>query len=233
MTNKYESIKNALEVSKHCYDAIRDNIKIGISEKSLYEIVKETIKQYGGDHCLEFVGDFVGGSRTGDIGGDPSDYKLKLGDLFILDLSIKYDDYWCDTCRTFFLGEPTLEQRKAYQIVLNAQDIGKYVVRTGVNAKNVKKVVEEYMISQGYEGLMPHHAGHSVGEAPYQKPAFELECDMTIKDGDVVTLEPGLYFKDKWGMRVENNYIVHDDCLENIFDYTRNIDDFIIKEDKY
>lgn len=226
---KYDDIKNALAVSEKCYDAIKANIKEGVSEQDLYNVVKETIEKEAKEHGKEFIGDFVCGERTGDIGGDPTDKKMKMGDLFILDLSLKYDDYWCDTCRTFFLGEPTEEMRKAYATVLECQKVGEHTVKAGIVAQDVKTVMESYMVSQGFGGLMPHHGGHAVGEAPYQKPAFEEGCDMRINDGEVVTLEPGLYFKDKWGMRVENNYIVKGDHLEKIFNYTTDIEYFIIK----
>ena len=229
MEKKYKDIRNALEVSKKCYDAVKASIKVGVSEKELYDVVAKTIKREGGEHCKEFIGDFVCGERCGDIGGDPTDKKMKMGDLFILDLSIKYDDYWCDTCRTFFLGKPTEKQREAYDVIIRAQYAGKLVARTGVKASSIKKVMEEFMISQGFGGHMPHHAGHSVGEKPFQDPVFGEGCDTLIKRGDVVTLEPGLYFKNEWGIRVENNYIVHDDYLEDIFVYTKKIEDFIIE----
>lgn len=232
MNKKYIAIKKALEVSKKCYDAVKANIKVGVSEQDLYNVVANTIKKYGAGHCDEFIGDFVCGERTGDIGGDPSDKKMKMGDLFILDLSIKYDGYWSDTCRTFFLGEPTDEQRKAYDAIIRAQYVGKLVARTGVKACEIKKVMEDFLTSQGFGGLMPHHAGHSVGELPFQEPVFKMDCDTPISKGDVITLEPGLYFKDKWGMRIENNYIVHEDYLEDIFIYSKKIEDFIIKGDK-
>ena len=232
MVKKVEAIKKALEVSKKCYDAVKANIRVGVSEKEIYDIVAKTIKNVGGGHCKEFIGDFVCGERTGDIGGDPTDKKMKLGDLFILDLSVKYDDYWCDTCRTFFLGEPTLEQRKAYDVIIRAQYLGKLVARNGIQAQSIKKVMEEFMISQGFGGMMPHHAGHSVGEKPFQDPVFEAGCDKLIQKGDIITLEPGLYVKNKWGIRVENDYIVQNDYLEDIFIYNKKIEDFIIYEEE-
>lgn len=229
MNKKYNDIKKALEISKKCYNNVKDNIKVGVSEKELYDIVAKTIKIEGEGYVKEFVGDFVCGERTGDIGGDPSDKKMKTGDLFILDLSINYDGSWCDTCRTFFLGEPTPEQRKAYDVIVRAQYVGKLVARAGIKGAEIKNVMEEFMKSQGFGGMMPHHAGHAVGEEAVQEPIFVETCEEAIKKGEVITLEPGLYVKDKWGMRVENDYIVHEDYLEDIFTYTKKIEDFIIK----
>ena len=150
---------------------------------------------------------------TGEIGGDPTDLVLKEGDAFILDLSVRYDDAWSDTCRTFFLGEPSDEQKKAYQTVLDAQDIGQKLVRTGVKASDVKTCVEAFMVSRGFGGMMPHHVGHAIGDEPYMKPAFEEGCDINVADGEIFTLEPGLYKEGSWGMRVENNYIIEDISL--------------------
>lgn len=222
-------IIKALQASAAIYDAVRSNIREGVSEQELYDIVGQTAGRLLEGHEWEYIGDFISGERTGAIEGAPTERCMKKGDLFLMDLSLRCDSGWCDTCRTFFLGEPTKEQRRAYDAVLCCQRVGEQTVRAGVKAADIKRVMETFMVSRGYGGLMPHHGGHAVGDEPFYKPVFELESDMCVDEGMVITLEPGLYFENRWGIRVENNYLVTEDGLVNLFDYPREIDYFVIE----
>lgn len=221
-------ILKALEVSKTIYDTVRTHLKEGVSEREIYDLAGRTADELLQGHEWEYFGDFISGERTAGIEGCATDRRMKPGDLFILDLSLRCDSGWCDTCRTFCLGKPSEEMRRAYDAVLRCMKVGELTVRPGVKASDVKTVMESFMISQGYGGHMPHHGGHAVGEAPYQKPAFEQGCDMLIGAGQIITLEPGLYFENRWGIRVENNYLVTENGLKNIFDYPTQLDYFII-----
>ena len=224
---KLEQIKRALEVSAAVYEAVRAALRVGVSERALYELTGRVAGSLLAGQDWEYLGDFVSGERTAEIGGDPTERTLRAGDLFLLDLSVRCGDGWCDTCRTFFLGAPNEEVRRAYETVLRCQQVGALTVRSGVKASEVKRVMEAYLVSQGYGGHMPHHGGHKVGNAPYEKPAFEEGCDLTVQAGDIVTLEPGLYFENHFGLRVENDYLVTETGLTNLFDYPVALDYFV------
>lgn len=224
---KLEQIKRALEVSAVVYEAVRAALRVGVSERTLYELTGRVAGSLLAGQDWEYLGDFVSGERTAEIGGDPTERTLRAGDLFLLDLSVRCGDGWCDTCRTFSLGAPNEEVRRAYETVLRCQQAGALTVRSGVKASEVKRVMEAYLVSQGYGGHMPHHGGHKVGNAPYEKPAFEEGCDLTVQAGDIVTLEPGLYFENRFGLRVENDYLVTETGLTNLFDYPVALDYFV------
>ena len=221
-------VKRALEANRAAYEALRAGLRVGMTEQEAYNLVKGAVDRVCGDEPHEFIGDFVGGARTGSIEGPPTDYVLQAGDLFILDLSVKRGETWSDTCRTFFLGEPTPQQREAYAAVLACQDVGVASVRAGVVASSVRPPMMDILARHGLDGKMPHHGGHLVGPAPYLKPAFEEGCDDRIEAGDICTLEPGVYFEGEWGMRVENDYLVTEDGLENLFDYPRELEYFVV-----
>ena len=223
-----DGVRRALEANRAAYDAILAGLRPGMTEKDAYAIVAAAVDRVCGAEPHEFIGDFVGGPRTGAIEGPPTDYAFKEGDLFILDLSVRRGETWSDTCRTFFFGEPTPRQRDAYAAVLACQDEGARLVRAGVVASSVRPPMVAVLESRGFGGLMPHHGGHLVGPAPYMKPAFEDGCGETVEAGDVCTLEPGVYVEGEWGMRVENDYLVTERGLENLFGYPREIGHFII-----
>ena len=222
-------VRRALEANRAAYEALRAGLRVGMTEREAYDLVNGAVDRVCGDEPHEFIGDFVGGARTGLIEGPPTDYVFKPGDLFILDLSVRRGEVWSDTCRTFFFGAPTERQQEAYAAVLACQDVGVAKVRAGVVASSVRPPMMEVLAARGFGGRMPHHGGHLVGPAPYLKPAFEDGCDEPVEAGDICTLEPGVYIEGEWGMRVENDYLVTENGLENLFDYPREIGDFIVE----
>ena len=221
-------VKRALEANRAAYEALRAKLRVGMTERDAYQIVSAAVDAVCGDEPHEFIGDFVGGARSGAIEGPATDYAFRPGDAFILDLSVRRGETWSDTCRTFFFGEPSPAQRAAYGTVIACQELGERIVRPGVVFEDVKAEVERFLVSKGYGGRMPHHVGHLVGPKPYMKPAFEMGDRSVLGTGVVCTLEPGLYFEGEFGIRVENDYFVGADGLVNLFGYPRDIDAFIV-----
>ena len=226
--NQFDELVRALEVNKAVYEAVRGYIRPGVSERDLYELTKTTVDHMLADISHEFIGDFVGGKRCGFIGGEPTEYILSSGDGFILDLSVRCGNTWSDTCRTFFLGEPSDEIQKAYRAVLKLQSFGADLVKPGVIAEKVKTDAENLLKEMGYGGMMPHHMGHIIGCEPYMTPAFDTDHKEPVPAGVFFTLEPGLYKSDEWGLRVENDYLLEPDGAKLLFPYPTEIDYFII-----
>ena len=223
-----DGVGRALEANRAAYDALRERLRAGMTEKDAYGIVAEAVDRVCGAEPHEFIGDFVGGARSGSIEGPATDYAFKVGDAFILDLSVRRGEVWSDTCRTFFFGEPSERQRDAYETVLACQRLGEGIVRAGVCCEDVKKEVEAFLVARGLGWKMPHHVGHMVGPKPYMKPAFEIGDRSRLDDGVVCTLEPGLYFEGDFGIRVENDYLVGADGLTNLFDYPCEMEFFVL-----
>ena len=221
-------VRRALEANRAAYEALRAGLRAGMTEMDAYGIVAAAVDRVCGGEPHEFVGDFVGGARSGSIEGPATDYAFRAGDAFILDLSVRRGAAWSDTCRTFFFGVPSPRQREAYETVLAAQSLAEGLVRAGTVAETVKETVDAFLASRGYGGRMPHHVGHVVGPKPYMKPAFELGDVSRMETGAVCTLEPGLYFEGDFGVRVENDYVVGAEGLTNIFDYPREMEYFTL-----
>ena len=225
-----EGVRRSLEANRAAYEALRAKLRVGMTERDAFRIVGEAVDAVCGDEPHEFMGDFVGGARSGAIEGPATDYAFRPGDAFILDLSVRRGETWSDTCRTFFFGEPTAAQRAAYETVIACQELGERIVRPGVVFEDVKTEVEGFLVSKGFGGKMPHHVGHLIGPKPYMKPAFEMGDKSVLETGVICTLEPGLYFEGDFGIRVENDYFVTPAGLENLFDYPRGIAYFTIKQ---
>ena len=216
-----ERILKALSFNSLAYDSVKENFERGMSEKDIKEIILSACRD-----AEDFSGDIVGGKRTAEIEGDATDYVLKDGDCLILDLQFKKDVVWSDTTRTFFIGDPTNEMKIAYELCLKAKKAGEAVLRDGVCACDVYDAVRRAFTP--FEENFPHHAGHLFGAERVMQPQFLPERKEQLKVNDFVTLEPGIYFENRFGIRVEDNYLITENGIHNLFDYPLRLEDNII-----
>ncbi len=222
-----KKIQQALKLNRKAYDVIRDEFQVGMTEMDCYNLISNCYNKNAGTP-IKFISDIVSGERAAEISGSATLREAKTGDTLIVDLLPKLDGYWCDTTRTFFLGEPDAEKEKAYISVIKALRAGEAMLKPGVKAEDVYSSVMDSLEKSGFKDCMPHHAGHGIGTSGYERPYFIHNAPEILKAGMVVTLEPGIYMENQWGIRVENNYKITADGCENIFPYTENIEDFIL-----
>lgn len=209
------------------YDRIRKEIYSGNTEKELYEKVVDTYLSNTDGKAI-YSGDFISGKRTCDIEGPASDKVIQAGDTIIVDALVARDGVYCDTTRTFFCGEPNDEQRKVYTMLCGILEETKQLLRPNVKVCDIFRFVDTKIKEAGYCGLV-HHAGHSLGYEWCENPRFTEENEDVLEENMLVTLEPGLYLENKFGIRIENNYRVTKNGGVNVFNYTTNINDFILK----
>lgn len=179
-----------------------------------------------------------GGSQAADPherGSGP----LKAGeaiilDIFPMDLSTRY---YADMTRTFVKGEPSDPLRKMYDAVLESQEAALAMIGPGVNGKDVHEKVSEILHNAGYktqlhdreegkpltEGFF-HGTGHGVGLEIHEAPRLGL-TDQDLVPGDIVSVEPGLYYPQTGGVRIEDLVLVTEDGSRNL---TRFPKEFVV-----
>jgi Xaa-Pro aminopeptidase len=129
----------------------------------------------------------------------------------ILDLGCRYKSYCSDTSRTFFVGEPTDEQREIYEIVRLSQAAGEAAVQPGATGEDVDRAARRVIEDAGYGKYFFNRVGHGVGIAVHENPYIIEGNDKPLKPGNVFSIEPGIYIAGKFGMRVENLVAVKPD----------------------
>ncbi len=155
---------------------------------------------------------------------------LKAGESIILDIfpADKTSRYYADMTRTFVKGEPDEELRKMYDAVLESQEAALAIIGPGVNGRDVHKKVSDVLHEAGYETLVHdqkpgeplqkgfiHGTGHGVGLEIHEAPRVSV-ADEKLVPGDVVTIEPGLYYPEIGGVRIEDLVVVTEDGCRNL-----------------
>jgi Xaa-Pro aminopeptidase len=213
-------VKDSLRFCAVAYQAARGIIAPGLTEIDVYNAMHHAVTQAAGT-MITFAGDFACGERGIKEGGPPTSRKIQNGDLYILDIFPAVDLYFADTCRTFAVGEPTDVQQQAWQLVMDAVRLAESLVKPGVSARSVYSSVKEFLDSSPLtEKSFWHHAGHGLGHRGHEAPRIIPGSDDVFEEGDVFTLEPGVYTAAlQGGIRLEDNYVLRTGGPEDLFDF--------------
>ena len=213
-------IRESLRYCAVAYRAARETIAPGRTELDVYLAMYSAIVQEAGT-AVEFLGDFACGERGIAGGGPPTRRVIQAGDLYILDIFPAPHLYFGDVCRTFAASAPTDVQMRAWELVRQAVRVGEAAVKPGVRARDVYAKVKEFLDADPVsEKSFWHHAGHGIGHRGHEAPRIIPGTDDVFEAGDVITLEPGVYSQAlQGGIRLEDNYLVREDGLENLFDF--------------
>lgn len=222
----FERYKTVRDLNIKAYDRIRREIRPGNTEKDLYDAVIDVYLS-NTDGQAGYAGDYISGKRTCGIEGPATDKVLEYGDTVIVDALCSFNGAFCDTTRSFFCGEPSDGQKKAYAALCRALEETSRMLRPGVRACDVFFCMDGIIKEEGYAGLV-HHAGHGLANSWYEQPYFIADCETVLEENMLVALEPGVYLEDKFGLRIENNFRVTENGGEDVFGYTTRLEDFII-----
>lgn len=225
---QWKAIENCVEITENCYRAIADKKVSGESEISLFRYVRESIVESTG-YNNRMIYDFLAGKRTGEVSGHPTLYRIKEKDTLIADLLPRHRGVYADMTRTFFAGTPTDKQVYIYEVLCEAIQAGEQVLRPGADSREIYEAVYAVFKKYGIEGNFVHHAGHGLGMGYYEAPWFLKEQSELIQENMVVALEPGLYFKGEFGIRIENNYRITENGAKRLGTLPLEMETYILK----
>ncbi len=145
----------------------------------------------------------VSGTNSSRPHGVPSAEKLQKGFL-TMDFGCVYNGYCSDMTRTVCIGKADAKMRDVYSTVLKAQLSAMDYAKAGVICSDVDKVARDMIDNAGYKGCFGHGLGHGVGLYIHEEPRFSPSCKSVLEVGHVVTVEPGIYIKGMYGVRIED-----------------------------
>lgn len=204
-------LREALDLCDLGQTLVKRLAQRGITEVELFADVRKGMERRAGGR-LPLLADLVSGARTAQIGGPPTSRSLENGDVVISDLVPRHHGYWGDTCNTCVVGEPTSEQRKLFEGVATALAEVIDDVRPGVRACDLDSSLRKRVLQ--LSGGYPHHSGHGLGVTWHEEPRVVPYNPLPLQPGMVIALEPGIYFKGRFGLRLEHTILVTDTGAE-------------------
>jgi Xaa-Pro aminopeptidase len=131
-------------------------------------------------------------------------------------MGAELDGYCSDGTRTFATGDPGEEAREVYDLVLAAQLAALAAIRVGASGKEVDAVAREMIAEAGHGDHFGHGLGHGVGLEVHESPRLATTSEDELREGNVVTVEPGIYLPGRFGVRIEDLVVVTGDGYRNL-----------------
>lgn len=163
------------------------------------------------------------GPRSAWPHGQASDKRLANHDLVTIDCGFYVDGYTSDVTRTVALGDPGAALKRAYQAVQTAQEKIKAAVRPGITGGQLDQLGRDFLTAQGYGKAFIHGTGHGIGLDIHEGPNIGRHWPDVLVANQVVTVEPGVYFPNQGGIRIEDDLLVTAEGYRELTTVPRNL----------
>ncbi|NIR86138.1 aminopeptidase P family protein [Candidatus Bathyarchaeota archaeon] len=210
-------MRRAAELTSEGMKAAFETIRPGLREYEVAAEIEYAMRRRG-SWGVAFDTTVASGVRSAYPHGGCTDRKIRKGDLVVLDLGAKYQNYQSDLTRTVTAGEPSSKQVRIHEVVREAQDRAFQSLRAGVKASDVDAVARGLIEKEGYGEYFVHSLGHGIGLNVHEPPTLNPETEEKLKVGNVVTLEPGIYIVKFGGVRIEDTVLVRKGGAERLTD---------------
>lgn len=209
---KYEDevakLKKACKIAAQSFEEVKPKIKTGMTEEEVRILIAVAMHKRGADSVPFNIVCF--GANTADAHHTPSKTrKLKAEEAVLMDFGCFYEGYTSDMTRSWWHGkkEPA-EYTKIWNIVAKAKAAGVKALRPGVLAEDIDKAARDVIEAAGYGKEFFHTTGHGIGLVVHDMPILRKTCKTPVGENAVVTVEPGIYFAGKWGIRLEDSFLI-------------------------
>lgn len=198
-------IKKAADITAKVYEFVLGFAKPGMRELDVAVELSYQARKLGSEgDAFEVI--FVAGDHGAFVHGRASERKIRKGEVITLDFGCRWQGFNSDMTRTFSLGKPSDEARKAWQVVTEAHKRAIESIKPGMSAKVLDLVARDIITNAGYGDFYKHSLGHGLGIEVHESPAVSHRNEKgSIPEGCVITIEPGIYLPGQFGMRLEDD----------------------------
>ncbi len=216
-----ESMREGAKITEAAFNHVLTYVKEGVSEFDILAELQYFINKHGSVPCFPPI--IASGENSSMPHAAVTDRKLRAGDLLTMDFGCYYKGICTDFTRTIGISGVEQEIEKVYNAVKCANLAGLDVVKSGVGANEVDSIVRSGIESAGYGEYFEHGTGHGVGMEIHEAPTIAAYSTDVLKESMVITIEPGIYIKGKYGVRIEDMIVVTEDGYENFYTVTKDL----------
>ncbi|MCI2414536.1 MAG: aminopeptidase P family protein [Candidatus Aramenus sp.] len=202
-----ENIKVAGEITSIAMKIAMERATEKVNEKQLSGLIDYTMKNEGAEDYA-FPSIVASGENSAEPHHIPTNRVIREGDSVVVDIGAKFNGYCFDSTRTLLVKSYSEELRKVYEVVLEAQLEAIDSVTEGIKASEIDRIARKVIERSGFGKYFIHSTGHGVGIDVHESPYVSFNSNDVLKENMVITVEPGIYIKGKFGVRIEDTLIV-------------------------
>ena len=178
-------------------------VKPGMAETEVAAELEYKARMLGAEG-MSFETIVASGTRSALPHGRATGAQLPRRGFLTLDFGIIHGGYCSDMTRTVYLGRPKVNERNAYEAVLETQEAAVAAVAPGVRCGEVDEAARGVLRKAGLAEAFTHSTGHGVGLEIHEPPRLGAGQTTRLQAGMVVTIEPGIYLANRFGIRIED-----------------------------
>ncbi len=217
-----KTIKKACEITQKVFYEVIKDLKEGVSEQEISDKISALNIKYGAQSCsFETIVAFGEGSAIPHH--KTSSRKLQKNEPVLIDMGCVVDGYASDFTRTVFFGEPSKDFIEKYDLVLNANLIAEQNIKANNTGKEADAFARDYLKLHGEDKAFTHSLGHGIGLYIHEFPFLSPRSSDILKEGTVFSVEPGLYYTDNFGIRIEDTVVIEDGAIKRLFTDDKNL----------
>ena len=221
--DEIDCIRRSVLLNEEVFQQVYREFQPGISEIELAIKIEATMRRRGAEQP-SFDTIVASGKNSALPHAVPGTRIIKKNDPLTIDMGLILDGYCSDMTRSFVPGKPSKKYLKIHRIVRKSQLAGINAVRAGVTGREVDAVARKVITDAGYGEYFGHALGHGVGLAVHENPRLSRMNSKKLKEGMIVTVEPGIYIPGWGGVRLENMVVVRKGGCENLNHGTTDLD---------
>lgn len=213
--DEIDKIIKAQRIAEAAFEDVLNFIRPGVTEREVGLRLDYYMLSHGAE-ALSFDTIALTGANTSLPHGVPGDTVVENGMFVLMDYGAMYEGYHSDMTRTVCVGKPTEKMEQVYNTVLKAQLDSMAAIKAGVVGKDIDKIARDIIADAGYGDKFGHSLGHGVGVEIHEAPNASPSSNYVFEENMIVTVEPGIYLPDEFGVRIEDFVIVKENGCENM-----------------
>ncbi|HEY2157839.1 MAG TPA: Xaa-Pro peptidase family protein [Isosphaeraceae bacterium] len=218
------AIREAVAIAERAFLDLRGWLRFGVTEKAAADFLESALRAQGAS-AASFAPIVAVGPRAALPHARPTaTTRLGPNDLVLVDWGARGHAYVSDLTRVLTTGKVTPEFEAVYRAVLEAHGRAIAAIRPGAEARSIDLAARSVLEGAGFGPHFNHSVGHGIGRVVHESPMLRHVSEVVLEPGMVVTIEPGAYFPEWCGVRIEDDVLVTGDGAEVLSTLPRSFD---------